>query len=90
METLYDVATHEGGGIVLKNKYHSPAYSLEKKGFVRQIDRFPYRPHYIITEAGLAYWRAFQQSFAPDSLKAAVLSLPEIVKVENVLPAEGG
>ena len=33
---------------------------------------------------------AVQQSFAPDSLKAGDSSLPEIVKSENALPAEGG
>ena len=31
-----------------------------------------------------------QQSFAPDSSKAGDSSLPESVKVENVLPADGG
>jgi hypothetical protein len=31
-----------------------------------------------------------QQSFAPDSLKAGDSSLPESVKVENVLPAKSG
>jgi hypothetical protein len=66
METLYDVATHEGGGIVLKNKYHSPAYSLEQKGFVRQIDRFPYRPHYFITDEGRAFWERLLTQRAPD------------------------
>lgn len=33
---------------------------------------------------------AFQQSFAPDSSKAGNSSLPDVVKVENVLPAESG
>jgi hypothetical protein len=33
---------------------------------------------------------AFQQSFAPDSLKAGDSSLPESVRVENNLPAESG
>lgn len=31
-----------------------------------------------------------QQSFAPDSSKAAVLSLPDVVKSENNLSAESG
>ena len=31
-----------------------------------------------------------QQLLAPDSLKAGDFSLPESVKVENVLPAESG
>lgn len=62
METLYDVSTHEGGAIMLKNKYHSPAYALEQKGFIRQIDRFPYRPLYIITQDGITYWETFQRN----------------------------
>ena len=33
---------------------------------------------------------AFQQSFAPDSSKAGDLSLPDTVKSESNLPAEGG
>lgn len=33
---------------------------------------------------------AAQQSFAPDSLKAGDSSLPDVVKSENALPAEGG
>ena len=56
LETLYDVATHEGGGIILKNRYHSPAHALIRKGYVREQDRFPWRPLYFITEAGMAYW----------------------------------
>lgn len=38
---------------------------------------------------GLVVYAA-QQSFAPDSLKAGDSCLPEIVKVENILPAESG
>ena len=34
--------------------------------------------------------KSFRQSFAPDSLKAGDSSLPESVKVEDTLPAEGG
>lgn len=60
METLYDVVTHEGGGITLKNRYHSPAEALIRKGYVHKLDRFPYRPHYFITDAGREYWEKVQ------------------------------
>jgi hypothetical protein len=58
LTTLYDVATHEGGGIVLKNRYHSAAHALIRKGFVRKIDRGLYRPLYILTSEGMKYWTA--------------------------------
>ena len=68
METLYDVATHEGGGIILKNRYHSPAHALIRLGFVREVDRFPYRPHYFITKKGFAYWESLLTPVAVDGL----------------------
>ncbi|GJQ37335.1 MAG: hypothetical protein JETCAE01_33450 [Anaerolineaceae bacterium] len=62
-----------------------------------------YAPIYIERESGQVYNPVTgkpmvillggddaEQSFAPDSSKAAVLSLPESVKSENTLPAEGG
>lgn len=52
---LYDVSIKEGGAITLKNRFHPSAYALGKLGFVKQIDRFPYRPVYIITKAGAEY-----------------------------------
>jgi hypothetical protein len=58
LATLYDVATHEGGGIVLKNRYHSAAHALIRKGLARKIERGIYRPHYIITPEGMNYWIA--------------------------------
>ena len=67
METLYDVATHEGGGIILKNRYHSPAHALILKGYVRKQDRFPYRPHYFITDEGRAYWSSLLTPHGADS-----------------------
>jgi len=42
-----------------------------------------------LSEGIRKHWRGLTQ-LAPDSSKAAVLSLPEIVKVENVLPAVSG
>ena len=39
---------------------------------------------------GIREHRRGLTQLAPDSSKAAVLSLPEIVKVENVLPAVSG
>lgn len=59
LTTLYDVATHEGGGVVLKNRYHSAAHALIRKGFVRKIDRGLYRPQYIITPEGIKYWSSY-------------------------------
>jgi len=57
LRDLADVATHEGGGIILKNRFHSAAATLMRRGWVAQTDRFPYRPTYSITPAGLAAWR---------------------------------
>jgi hypothetical protein len=55
MLTLYDVATHEGGQIILKNRYHSPAARLVVRGLVVKTDRFPYRPGYELTPAGIEF-----------------------------------
>jgi hypothetical protein len=71
METLYDVANHEGGGIILKNRYHSPAHALILRGYVRKVDRFPWRPHYFITDAGMAYWSSFLTRLAADLATAS-------------------
>lgn len=57
LETLYDVATHEGGWIILKNKYHSPAAALIRRGYVEKSQTGFERPHYIITQAGFEYWK---------------------------------
>lgn len=54
LATLYDVATHEGGWIIIKNRYHSAAAALMRRGLVEQLDRAPYRPVYRITEQGKA------------------------------------
>ncbi len=54
LRTLHDVATHEGGWIIVKNSYHSPAAALIRRGLAEQQDRFPYRPGYKITPAGVA------------------------------------
>lgn len=53
--TLYDIAIHEGGWCILKNKYHSAAAALMRRGLVEQQYRAPYRPVYRITEQGKAY-----------------------------------
>jgi hypothetical protein len=58
LTTLYDVATHEGGPIILKNRYHSAAAALMRRGLVEQLDRWPYRPGYQLTAAGLAHMQA--------------------------------
>jgi hypothetical protein len=55
LTTLYDVATHEGGHIILKNRYHSAAAALMRRGLVEQLDRFPYRPGYKLTAAGVVH-----------------------------------
>lgn len=60
LRTLADVAEHEGGEIILKNQYHSAAHALMRRGWVSQTDRFPYRPTYQITPAGLAAWKEMQ------------------------------
>ena len=72
LETLYDVATHEGGGIILKNRYHSPAHALIRKGYVREQDRFPWRPHYFITDEGKAYYESLLTKDDPDLAKTGV------------------
>ena len=61
MTTLVDVAENEGGHITLKNRYHSAAMALVRRGFVEKMDRDLYRPLYTITPAGLEYWRAITQ-----------------------------
>lgn len=54
LTTLHDVATHEGGYIIIKNRYHSTAEALIRRGLAEKLDRFPYRPGYKITPAGMA------------------------------------
>lgn len=51
--TLLDVATHEGGWIILKNQYHSAAAALIRKGYAEKQDNGFFRPRYKITEAGV-------------------------------------
>jgi hypothetical protein len=60
LRTLADVAKHEGGYIILKNKYHSAAAALVRRGLVEKVDRDLYRPLYIITPAGLEFSRSEQ------------------------------
>lgn len=79
LETLYDVATHEGGGIILKNRYHSPAHALIRKGYVREQDRFPYRPHYFITDEGMAYYQRLLTMRAVDP-PSALMGAAESIK----------
>ena len=57
LRTLADVAENEGGYITRTNRNHSAAAALVRRGFVEKIDRDLYRPLYIITPAGLEYWR---------------------------------
>ncbi len=54
---LADVAANEGGHITLKNRYHSAAMALVRRGYVEKIDRDLLRPLYIITPAGLEAWK---------------------------------
>jgi len=54
---LADVAANEGGHITLKNRYHSAAAALVRRGYVEKVDRDLYRPLYIITPAGLEAWK---------------------------------
>lgn len=77
LNTLYDVATHEGGGITLANRYHSAARALIRKGLARKVERGLYRPHYFITPAGRQYWT---QRFAPQSA-------PDIQTLAHFIPA---
>jgi len=69
METLYNVATHEGGGVTLSNRYHSPAHALIRKGYVRKQDRSPFRPYYFITDEGVAYWSSLLTLRVQDGAK---------------------
>ena len=55
LTTLHDVATHEGGLIILKNRYHSAAAALVRRGLVEKVDRWPYRPGYQLSAAGLVH-----------------------------------
>lgn len=58
---LADVAANEGGHIILRNRYHSAAAALVRRGYVEKIDRDLYRPLYIITPAGLKAWRSVEE-----------------------------
>lgn len=51
---LADVARHEGGEAMVKRRYYGAAISLCKRGLATERDRFPYRPVYQITPAGMA------------------------------------
>lgn len=57
---LADVAANEGGHITLKNRYHSAAAALVRRGYVEKIDRDLLRPLYIITPAGLEAWKGVE------------------------------
>ena len=53
-----------------------------------QANEIPLKLGYLCGRCARTYTRLTK--LAPDSLKAAVLSLPESVKVENALPAVSG
>lgn len=57
---LADVAANEGGHITLKNRYHSAAAALVRRGYVEKVDRDLLRPLYIITPAGLEAWKGVE------------------------------
>ena len=57
---LADVAGNEGGHITLKNRYHSAAAALVRRGYVEKIDRDLWRPLYIITPEGLTAWKQIE------------------------------
>lgn len=57
---LADVAANEGGHITLKNRYHSAAAALVRRGYVEKIDRDLWRPLYIITPEGLTAWKQIE------------------------------
>lgn len=57
---LADVAENEGGHITLKNRYHSAAAALVRRGYVEKVDRDLLRPLYIITPAGLEAWKGVE------------------------------
>ena len=65
LRTLYDVAAHEGGTKTLKNRYHSAAMALIRRGFVIKHEDGFYRPRYEITDAGKQFWR----TYSPDSAR---------------------
>jgi len=69
-----DVAAKEGGHITLKNRYHSAAAALVRRGYVEKVDRDLLRPSYIITPAGLEAWKSAegqtQQSAEPQAMAA--------------------
>ena len=57
---LADVAANEGDHITLKNRYHSAAAALVRRGYVEKVDRDLLRPLYIITAAGLDAWKRIE------------------------------
>lgn len=61
MVTLYDVATHEGGTIILKNRYHSAAHALIRRGWVEKFQEGFFRPRYKITNEGFQVWAEKEQ-----------------------------
>ena len=71
---LADVAANEGGHITLKNRYHSAAMALVRRGYVEKVDRDLLRPLYIITPTGLEAWKGVegraQQSAEPQAMAA--------------------